>query len=708
MAKPNPVNKGASLSTVNRTMLDVKGLQKQTLKEIAGLRKDNKQSLGVMKSTLKEIMGIRKDNKKPLKDQSKAPGLSKKPGPGGFFGDKKDDGGGLGLLGGLGLAGLLGAGFPEEMNAFTKGLINGLVGKDSGVATAFNWLKKNLGETALAIGTIAAPFLAFKLGLSGITAALKGAVKGILSVPGLIGDKLRKWFVTSGAKPDVDVDKNKKPGADTDKNKKPTAANDNKAGKTTTTSDAKPKGQSVVGQDAKGRDLVDAGKTKTGKPQVRVAPGQPGAGEFSKVDPTRKIPTGTTAAEPPKAGAPKANVPTAANANAPAAAKPSAAPSAPKGSAPTAAKPSTINPAKPVGLPNAQTSGKKANKSVLKMLSKLKYLKGLPGVGIAFGGVFLAVQAYEMSDLPPEQLKAEIVKAIGGALGGAAGAMIGAFLGTLVFPVVGTIAGGLLGGLIGSLGGDVLAEKLYDWLMNDKDISKDPAIVKAAEKAANDNPEAAAQIKASTSATPPPPTPPKPPAGAKPIMTGGYGDLDASAATPDMPKPAANDNAKKPSPPKPADVQPKKPVGMEKPQGPLGEGYVDSSYFGGSVKEGVVGLMSKMSHLYRQMGVDPKQIMDLANQGKFEQDGITAEDAKIVQDMMKSGDWKVGDQISKATFVNQRANQGPAVTPPVIINNDGGGGQASAPPPPSGGGSTTVVNLSNRSSTYGRKFAVGQ
>jgi hypothetical protein len=133
----------------------------------------------------------------------------------------------------------------------------------------------------------------------------------------------------------------------------------------------------------------------------------------------------------------------------------------------------------------AGAAGKTATKvasSALKGAGKLlKFVKGVPGLGVLAAGVDLIMRMQDLNSqleagtLKESDYKKAVAGAVGSAAGGAGGAALlgalGATAGSIV-PGVGTLVGGIGGGVLGFMGGEAiggfLGEKLYDYFVDGK------------------------------------------------------------------------------------------------------------------------------------------------------------------------------------------------------------------------------------------------
>jgi len=120
----------------------------------------------------------------------------------------------------------------------------------------------------------------------------------------------------------------------------------------------------------------------------------------------------------------------------------------------------------------------------------LNFLKKIPGLSLIAAGATLiydvnnAIKQNEAGKITDTQMKKTIVGSVGGALGGVGGgeigAMIGGALGSVV-PVVGTLIGGVAGGvggfLLGESVGKEIAEKSFDYFVDNPDA--EPKVAKA-------------------------------------------------------------------------------------------------------------------------------------------------------------------------------------------------------------------------------------
>ena len=115
----------------------------------------------------------------------------------------------------------------------------------------------------------------------------------------------------------------------------------------------------------------------------------------------------------------------------------------------------------------------KALKGVGKMVG---FLKRIPGIGLlaSAASFFIIVQdageKLEAGLIDDTEYKKLIVGGIGDLLGGAGGAIILGGLGSILGPV-GTIGGGILGAVGGGLAGKYIAEKLWDFFVDGKEVA---------------------------------------------------------------------------------------------------------------------------------------------------------------------------------------------------------------------------------------------
>lgn len=150
--------------------------------------------------------------------------------------------------------------------------------------------------------------------------------------------------------------------------------------------------------------------------------------------------------------------------------------------------------------------------------SILRFLEKIPGLSLIAAGAALlwdvknAIERHESGEIDEQQLKKEIITAIGGGLGGLGGAEVGGLLGGAVGSVVpgaGTLVGGILGGAAGFFGGEklgkVVAEKMFDFFASGKEVEP-PSDPKLAGEALSSQSTKAQSY--TPTATPVPPTSP--------------------------------------------------------------------------------------------------------------------------------------------------------------------------------------------------------
>jgi hypothetical protein len=130
----------------------------------------------------------------------------------------------------------------------------------------------------------------------------------------------------------------------------------------------------------------------------------------------------------------------------------------------------------------AAKSATKVSKFLESAKGVLKFLEKIPGLSLIAAGAALiydvktAIDKNEAGEISDQELRKEIIGAVGGGLGGLGGAEVGGLLGGSIGSVVpgaGTLVGGILGGAAGFFGGEKLgkyaAEKMFDYFASGKD-----------------------------------------------------------------------------------------------------------------------------------------------------------------------------------------------------------------------------------------------
>jgi len=193
----------------------------------------------------------------------------------------------------------------------------------------------------------------------------------------------------------------------------------------------------------------------------------------------------------------------------------------------------------------AAKSATKVSKLLESSKGVLKFLEKIPGLSLIAAGASLiydvktAIDRHEAGEIDDNELKKEVVGAVGGGLGGLGGAEVGSLLGGAVGSVVpgaGTLVGGILGGAAGFFGGEKLgkyaAEKMFDYFQGGKDVEppSDPASEANNLKKQDTTKPAAAAPSSMPTATPMPASAPS--GGAKPSPSAGGSPAMPAAASP--------------------------------------------------------------------------------------------------------------------------------------------------------------------------------
>lgn len=193
----------------------------------------------------------------------------------------------------------------------------------------------------------------------------------------------------------------------------------------------------------------------------------------------------------------------------------------------------------------AAKSATKVSKLLESSKGILKFLEKIPGLSLIAAGASLiydvktAIDRHEAGEIDDNELKKEVIGAVGGGLGGLGGAEVGSILGGAVgsvVPAAGTLVGGILGGAAGFFGGEKLgkyaAEKMFDYFQGGKDVEppSDPASEANNLKKQDTTKPAAAAPASMPTATPMPASAPA--GGAKPSAMPSAAGASATSAAP--------------------------------------------------------------------------------------------------------------------------------------------------------------------------------
>ena len=193
----------------------------------------------------------------------------------------------------------------------------------------------------------------------------------------------------------------------------------------------------------------------------------------------------------------------------------------------------------------AAKSATKVSKLLESSKGILKFLEKIPGLSLIAAGASLiydvktAIDRHEAGEIDDNELKKEVIGAVGGGLGGLGGAEVGSILGGAVgsvVPAAGTLVGGILGGAAGFFGGEKLgkyaAEKMFDYFQGGKDVEppSDPASEANNLKKQDTTKPAAAAPASMPTATPMPASAPA--GGAKPSAMPAATGASATSAAP--------------------------------------------------------------------------------------------------------------------------------------------------------------------------------